>query len=1189
MGNNNINPLENQSQFNNNSLSINTNTYTEISNNSNISKVLHNPKNIMDFLIKAEGNIFLSNLNKSIAISFNNLNIIKNSPKKKNLIENQLKYINIIDDHIDKNKKGSLDFPYNGAEFMYNTIINNMLKEKNLQKNRIMYPNQVNKNNNYTILPVKDIKENTKPEYSIDSDKKKKLNISNFRTTIVGKAGDNNRNNPSKQLKVFKIGKSEDFIIQPNNNDNNFDNQEKIYYSDSRRQYKRSESPSSTQTQTYRESNNNNEIIDYKNPLPSDRIIKLNNNNIIINTRKDKCSSKTERIYSPQNMNLKRPLSPFDNEQMMKEQRNKSPKNNERNKNKLIGKKDEQRNINNMNNDIANNINKNINNVKVKNTKVIQNDIRNKNNININSSPKGNKIKKINVKMYPGITRRALSPIPIKAKINFYNIENNSSMTTNNFEINPFSDDESNINKHKNNVNQSDLSIRPKYKIKKDINSSNNSYIKEIKNKKKNILQMSPCKQNNVKITYPNKKEKNITTDNNSGYSKKRIISNYINKSPTTIKRRPIVKKNLILNKDQNTNNKARNTNSNNNINKKKILLDLNQIKNDDTNEFNYNDKIYNTENTSISNGHIDKIVINNNIINYKNKFNIKKDNLSINNKANEIGKDKRIKIFPIKEKIQIDFEPSKIYNNKKENIKIDKNINNNYNFNNKKFIDINNNYKNNFHNNNKSKRIFNDNIKEDISKKNHNSIIDKNEEIFNLNINSNKVITNKNKDNIYNINQNINISNNLLDNQKETNNIIINNNKNYNMINDKTNIDNSNININLINKKNLNNNNKKINNIIDINNNINDGFVNNINDNFNKKNNIEKINKDINVIYNNDINKNDDLINNQNIISNINKNIDKMEKKDDVIKKTSKKKKKPKKKKFEIDLSEPENIEANNNFNTHSEDISDKNSSDINIESSNNKINANKNDMIYCSFGPKQFYDSNKEEQKETQKEDNEDCSINDKLMKELKQKLMERNKKKEQIDVNDNNQKNLNDINYKSNDLNRIINERKNNNNSKEKTNANLYNIFNKIENEKNDDINYNNEEDEDDKQLNDKLNINNINKEKTNIYSNNIKESQNDLNDVDYFREFSFKKPDIVHFGENNKNNERVDSRSNSIYQSFGKNCISHKKENEKSEYKNRDSNNEKNNKDYLKFSFKINSEPDDSEFNDINFLE
>ena len=83
MGNDNINPLESRSQFDNNNPSINTNKYTDISNNSNISKVLNNPKNIMDFLIKAEGNIFLSNLNKSIAISFNNLNVIKNSPKKK--------------------------------------------------------------------------------------------------------------------------------------------------------------------------------------------------------------------------------------------------------------------------------------------------------------------------------------------------------------------------------------------------------------------------------------------------------------------------------------------------------------------------------------------------------------------------------------------------------------------------------------------------------------------------------------------------------------------------------------------------------------------------------------------------------------------------------------------------------------------------------------------------------------------------------------------------------------------------------------------------------------------------------------------------------------------------------------------------------------------------------------------------
>ena len=517
MGNNNIEPLENNSRFDNDNLSgINQNNI----NNSNFSKISQNPKNIINFLIKAEGNILLSNLNKSISISFNNLNILINNQIKNNLLENQLKYIQLIDDHIDIKTKGNLNYPYNRAEYNYKKIINEM--SKNDQNNKITYQKPNNNYNNYIVFR-KNFKENEKSEKPenafIDFNKKEQLKYSNFSTTIGSKSDNNNGNKPVKQIKVFKIGKSEDFIIQPNNNsdNNNLNNQEKIFYNNSERIFGRAESPSSLQTfsTSSTTNNNNNEQNAYKNPLPSDRVFKINNNNVIIKTRKDSNNINTERISSPQNFNYKRLLSPSDNKIMI-QPRNKSPKNNERNKNKLIEKK-------NINNNI-NNINKNINNVKITNTFNIEKETKNKNNININLSPKDKKIKKINVKIYPNITRRAVSPIQTKI-----NADNSFELPGNNFEISPFSDDENNSYKY-NKKNLSNLNIKPKYKITKDKNSQNNSYIQGMKNKKKNIIQMSPYKQKNNKIIAPNKNGKCITIENNS-YKKKELFQ-IISKNP---------------------------------------------------------------------------------------------------------------------------------------------------------------------------------------------------------------------------------------------------------------------------------------------------------------------------------------------------------------------------------------------------------------------------------------------------------------------------------------------------------------------------------------------------------------------------------------------------------------------------------------------------------------------------------
>ena len=207
-------------------------------------------------------------------------------------------------------------------------------------------------------------------------------------------------------------------------------------------------------------------------------------------------------------------------------------------------------------------------------------------------------------------------------------------------------------------------------------------------------------------------------------------------------------------------------------------------------------------------------------------------------------------------------------------------------------------------------------------------------------------------------------------------------------------------------------------------------------------------------------------------------------------------KKKKPKKKIFD-DSPEQEEIKENK----------------VKNEKEKND-NNNINDNIFSSFAPKQsdFNMKNNNNIEETKE---------NKLLKELKEKLNERNKKKEE-----NNK-------YKSNDLEKIINKHKNEQNKIDfkKNDSNINTIFTYIEN------NYN---------LNDE--------ENNNINNNNI---NND-------RSFSFRKKLTGNSTkEEKKNNSEIEKGSENI---------------DDDKEKERES----------KFSFKINSDINESEFNDINYL-
>ena len=254
------------------------------------------------------------------------------------------------------------------------------------------------------------------------------------------------------------------------------------------------------------------------------------------------------------------------------------------------------------------------------------------------------------------------------------------------------------------------------------------------------------------------------------------------------------------------------------------------------------------------------------------------------------------------------------------------------------------------------------------------------------------------------------------------------------------------------------------------------------------KINNIEN-KKEINNFNRNFENKNNDYMNkiNKNIENNkINNN------------KNTNKKKKPKKKVFNLDESEEkekEIITINNNKN-----------------SENKKEEVNNNiDNLYCSFAPKE------KEMKE------------DKLLKELKEKLNERNKKKEE-----NNE-------YKSNDLERIIKEHKNEQIVIKKPEANIDTIFNYIENEYN------------------------------------LSDEEKNNNNINNDRSFSFRQKFTGTFGQEGKNNNIIKENENERDTKF-----SFKINNDDNDNINNDKEKD------IKLSFQINSDINESEFNDINYL-
>ena len=174
MGNNNIIQTEKDSQFDNNKYSNNQNKNI---NNLKFSHTFQNPKNIMNFLIKAEENILLSNLSQATSLTFNNLWLLQNDKIKHNLIKDQIKYIQLTDEFINKKTKGKMNFSYRGKENYYMKIVNDLLQNPNNNSNKRIYKNNNNTNN---YMPNRNYNMNNNNRMDINSNNSNNNNNNSF-------------------------------------------------------------------------------------------------------------------------------------------------------------------------------------------------------------------------------------------------------------------------------------------------------------------------------------------------------------------------------------------------------------------------------------------------------------------------------------------------------------------------------------------------------------------------------------------------------------------------------------------------------------------------------------------------------------------------------------------------------------------------------------------------------------------------------------------------------------------------------------------------------------------------------------------------------------------------------------------------------------------------------------------------
>ena len=180
---------------------------------SNLNYNLNNPENLLQLITEIQKNVLIKNMNNSINIGYNHLNfLIKNNANENNeslinnqsIIQNELKYIQIIDDSIDKKLLGKIHYRF--QNFPSQNIINNLVEINN---------NNIITNNLFNITPFSII--NKKTNLRIESPQKEdELNLTSFSTAAIGCKASSNSN----KIKTIKIGKKDDILLYPNSDNN---------------------------------------------------------------------------------------------------------------------------------------------------------------------------------------------------------------------------------------------------------------------------------------------------------------------------------------------------------------------------------------------------------------------------------------------------------------------------------------------------------------------------------------------------------------------------------------------------------------------------------------------------------------------------------------------------------------------------------------------------------------------------------------------------------------------------------------------------------------------------------------------------------------------------------------------------------------------------------------------------------
>ena len=193
-----------------------------IRNLSKLSKILAKPKNIMTFISQTENFILLKNMNNSTNIGLNHLNILIENSFNNPFLENQIKYLQIIDDTIDKEILVKLNYQnkeYNQKQM--ENLINNLIEiNDNVSNMNIGNISSIHKRNGKFLSR----------EESPISQRDDELDLTSFSTTIGGKISStasnyiNNKNQNSKQIKTFKIRKKNGLTMDGNYNSTNNNN-----------------------------------------------------------------------------------------------------------------------------------------------------------------------------------------------------------------------------------------------------------------------------------------------------------------------------------------------------------------------------------------------------------------------------------------------------------------------------------------------------------------------------------------------------------------------------------------------------------------------------------------------------------------------------------------------------------------------------------------------------------------------------------------------------------------------------------------------------------------------------------------------------------------------------------------------------------------------------------------------------